>query len=136
MSEKIIGLVKDISQFIIGTVVSETDQAVTLKNAAILGISNNGPQINIQFIPLDILTLQPPLGIRDLIKDRFSPLEVTFKKDDLLFYNLDLSDNVIANYQNFVGNAFPGMGQPPPMGNPAPNNPDQNIIKLFDTPTA
>lgn len=123
MSEKIVGVVKDISQFIVGIVVAETDEVLTLRNAALLGISNQGSQINIQFIPLDLLSLQPPLGVKHLVKDPSLPLDVELQKKSLLYSNLELNDNVIGNYKNFIGQNVPAV--------PQSSAPDQNIVKLF-----
>lgn len=129
MSEKIVGIVKSVSQFLIGSVVSETSEIVVLKNVAMLGISGSGAQTNIQFIPLDMLSLDPPFGIRNLLKNQAVELDVSVRKSDILFYVEDLSDMVVNNYTNFVMTAFPGARQGAPVVNP-----DQNIVKLFDTP--
>lgn len=129
-NEKIVGVVKDISQFLVGTVISESEDALVLKNVALLGISGSGNQTNIQFIPLDILSLNPPFGIRNLIKNQAADLNVTFKKSELLFYVNDLSDVVISNYKGFTLNAFPGVPQLSQGGQNTQS--EQTIVKLFD----
>jgi hypothetical protein len=130
MNEKIVGVVRDISQFLVGSVVSDTEETIVLKNVALLGISGEGNQTNIQFIPLDILSLKPPFGIRNLVKNQSVSLDVPFKKSDLLFYVEDLADVVVSNYKNFTVNAFPGI---PQLGQePQTANSEQTIVKLFD----
>lgn len=132
MNEKIVGVVKEIGQFLVGSVVSETDETVVLTNVALLGISGAQNQTNIQFIPLDILSLNPPFGIRNLIKNQSQSLDVPFKKSDLIFYVDELADVVVTNYKNFTVNAFPGVPQLT-QGQQSVNS-DQAIVKLFDTP--
>jgi len=132
MSEKITGIVKEIGQFIVGEVVKEDDNIIVLKNPSMLGISANGAQVNIQFIPVDLLSMQPPIGIKNLIKDPNVEFSVSFKKENLLFHGLELSDTVINNYKTFTeGN---NNALPPNVLNTtnATQSPDENIVKLFD----
>ncbi len=132
MSNKITGLVKDVGQFLVGEVIKEDDNVIVLKNVSMLAISANGPQVNIQFVPLDLLSLQPPIGIKNLVKDPSIEFEITYKKENLLFYGLELSDTVISNYKSFSDNKNASL--PPNLINTSniSQSPDENIVKLFD----
>lgn len=128
MENKIIGILKDIGNFLIGEVVEETDTTLVLKDLALLGITANGPQINIQFIPADLLSMQPPVGLKNLVKDPTMAFEAKFKKENLLFYNLELNNEVISNYKSFTGKSA-NLIQAQHV---TPLTPDNNVVKLFD----
>jgi hypothetical protein len=128
MEPKIIGIVKDIGNFLIGEVVEETDTTLVLKDLALLGITASGPQINIEFIPADLLSMQPPVGLKNLVKDPTMAFEAKFKKENLLFYNLELKNEVISNYKSFTGKSANAV-QPQAT---TPVTPDNNVVKLFD----
>lgn len=131
MSEQIVGIVKEVGQFFIGKLVKEDDKAIVMSNVSMLAISVNGSQVNIQFIPIDLLSINPPIGVKNLVKDPTVLYETTFRKDSLLFSKLDLSDSVIQNYNAFLTNATP-LVTAAETGTPSvEGTPDDNIVKLF-----
>jgi hypothetical protein len=122
MEEKIVGILKNISELLVVTVVSEDEKVIVVKNPAFLGINGVNGQININFIPVEMLSLAPAINIRNLLADPTVEILYTFEKSALLHYNLELSKNVVDNYK-----AINNKSQAPA---PAPEKTD-NIVKLF-----
>jgi hypothetical protein len=123
MSEKVTGLLRDVSELIVATVVEETETMVVVKNPAFLGISGQNGQININFIPLEMLSLTPAVNIRNLLANAAEPLLYAFEKKALLQYDLKLAQNVVDNY-NSLTTARPAVDA-------SPKPPTDNIVKLF-----
>lgn len=123
MSEKVIGLLKDISELIVATLVEETETTIVVKNPAFLGISGQNGQININFIPVEMLSLQPAVNIRNLLADPTEALLYTFDKRSLLQYNLNLAKNVVDNYS--------ALTVKPPVTTATPAPTDEKVVKLF-----
>lgn len=122
MEEKIIGILKNVSELIVATLVEETDTAVKVKNPAFLGISGQNNQININFIPLEMLSLQPSVNVRNLLANPTEELVYSFDKNSVLKSDLTLAQNVIDNYKNLTN------GKQAPVPN---KSAEENIIKLF-----
>ena len=125
--EQIVGIYRDISQFIVGILVNETDTHIVLRRALLCSIEKdkNGNGVVPNFFPLTLLTLDPPFHVMGFLKEQSIDFETSFKKEDLLNPNkLEIVDQVKNIYiQNFVG-----MAQPPV----APSTPPgDNIINLF-----
>jgi hypothetical protein len=125
MEEKIIGILKSVSELFVATLVDETETKITVKDAAFLGIGGQNGQVNINFIPIEMLSLNPPVNIRNLLADPTQDLTWTFDKGSLLKYDLTLSDNVLTNYKQLVNKS--------PIITPDKSivRPDDNIVKLF-----
>lgn len=121
MEQKTIGILKDISQLVIGTLVEETDEWGVLEDARILGISSKNSQVNINFIPLDLLSLDPIIGLKNMAKDPNENFKFKFVKNNVLLYDVALADNVVENYRKSVGRGVTEV---------IPPNSD-NIVKLF-----
>jgi hypothetical protein len=125
MEEKIIGILKNISELLVATVVSEDDTTIVVKDVAFLGIGGQNGQVNINFIPIEMLSLQPPVNIRNLLANPTQDLHVPINKASVLFWNLELSDNVVTNYKQLTNKS--------PIITPDKSivKPDDNIVKLF-----
>lgn len=126
MEEKIIGILKNVSELIVATLVEEKDNIIKVKHPAFLGISGQNNQININFIPLEMLSIQPSVNVRNLLANPTEELIYTFDKNAMLKTDLDLAQNVIENYKNLTSKS-PSV-QPQVAVN---KNPEDNIIKLF-----
>jgi hypothetical protein len=126
MEEKIIGILKNVSELIVATLVEEKDNIIKVKHPAFLGISGQNNQININFIPLEMLSIQPSVNVRNLLANPTEELIYTFDKNAMLKTDLDLAQNVIENYKNLTSKS-PSV-QPQVAVN---TNPEDNIIKLF-----
>lgn len=122
MEEKVIGILKNVSELIVATLVEETDTTVKVKNPAFLGISGQNNQININFIPLEMLSLQPSVNIRNLLANPTEELVYSFDKNSVLKADLTLAQNVIDNYKNLTN----GKQAPTPA-----KSAEDNIVKLF-----
>lgn len=122
MEQKVIGILKNISELIVATLVEETDTAIVVKNPAFLAISGADGQININFIPLEMLSIQPPINVRSLLANPAEDLIYTFAKSSVLLYNVSLASNVIDNYKS--------LAVRPQSPAPTPGS-DQNVVKLF-----
>ncbi len=99
MSESVIGIFRDIGQLIVATLVERGEGKVVVKDPALIGISGQGGQINIQFIPLGVLSPQPVVQVSNLLKNPTEELKYTFYEDKVLKLEVELGDQVIENYR-------------------------------------
>lgn len=104
--EKYRALLRDVAQIVIGEVVDEDDDFVTLKNPAIVAVQGGqGGQLNIQFVPLELVSMQPPISIKVLLEpkegedDAFS---IRFRKSELLKDDLQLTEQIYNGYDDAV----------------------------------
>lgn len=101
MSKKYKAIYRDVGQVVIGEVESENKTTITLKRPAILHAQAQGEAMNLQFIPMELLSMNPPLSIRSLLKkeaaDRES-LSLTFCKSQLLHSDVELNDEIFEGY--------------------------------------
>lgn len=118
MSEKVIGILKNISELIVATLVEDTPDVVIVKNPAFLGISGQDDKINVNFIPMEMLSLAPPVNIRNLLSNPTDEIFYTFDKKSVIKYDFELAQNVIDNYKTLTNK-------------PATQNTSENVIKLF-----
>lgn len=123
MEEKVIGILKNVSELIVATLIEETSDFVKVKNPAFLGISGQNGQINVNFIPIEMLSLQPAVNVRNLMADPTEELTYTFNKNSVLKYDLNLAKNVVDNYVALTS----GNGQASVEKTPT----EDNIVKLF-----
>ncbi len=139
MSEKkYVAMLRDVAQIVIGTLVREDDDVVVLTQPAIVhvGVSQE-KSMNLQFIPLELVSIQPPISLRVLLDDSQSDseLEFTFKKVELLSYNIPLNAQIFSAYEGalnpsqIITPSNPGalVG---PDGNPL-NDDTPKVQKLF-----
>jgi hypothetical protein len=126
MEEKVVGILKNISELLVVDVVSEDEKVIVVKNPAFLGINGVNGQININFIPVEMLSLAPAVNIRNLLADPTVDILYTFEKSSLLHYDLKLSQNVVDNYK-----AINNKVQLQPVAPVAPVASPDNIVKLF-----
>lgn len=130
--EQIVGIYKDISQFIIGILVKETETHYVLRRALLVSVERekNGNGLVPNFFPVTLLTLDPPFHMMGFLKEQNIDFETWYAKDSLLNPALqELNDQVKNVYlQNFVGVLPPNASPPLPV---ASKSPEDNIVKLF-----
>jgi len=119
-TERVIGWMRDIGQLIFSIVVEEDEETITVSSSALVGVSNLNGQINIQFIPIDIISMTPTVGVRNFVINPEQELKTKLRKDTLLFYNLEIQDQFQQNYRAVVGK---------PLDKPEVDN---KIVKLFE----
>lgn len=90
-------ILRDLFQVVIGELVSETDDVLVLRRPALLGIQTNGKDMNIQFVPFDLINAQPPVSLKALLEANEELIDFTFNKRSII------SDNVPLNSQIFNG---------------------------------
>lgn len=95
-------ILRDVSQVVVGEVVREDDKVLVLSKPVIVNFSPaQDGSVNIQFVPMELLSLNPPLSLRmfftDENKEKF--FELTFVKDQLLDIDLPLTDQVYDGYR-------------------------------------
>ena len=132
MNETVIGLLRNISELIVASLVEETPTSLIVKNPAFLGISGENGKINVNFIPVEMLSLAPAVNIRNLLADPTEELVYEFQKSSLIQYNLKLAKNVVENYASLTKKPEPAPPQhmtSVPLS--APPMPSDNIVKLF-----
>jgi len=123
-NEKIVGFLRNISELVVAVLVSETKSELKVKKPAFLGINGQNNQVNINFIPMELLSINPTVNVRNLLKDPTEDLVFTFDKKALLKSGLELSDSVIENYKTLI--------TAPPSSEPEiSENSEENIVKLF-----
>jgi hypothetical protein len=128
MEQKVIGILKNISELLVAILVEENDTAIKIKAPAFLGISGQNNQVNINFIPIEMLSIQPAVNIRNLLQNPQEDIIYTFEKSSLLKYDLQLAENVISNYLNLVNSVNTNNNT---KQSDQSVKPEDNIIKLF-----
>lgn len=124
MEPKVIGILRNISELIVASLVKETKTDIIVKNPAFLGIGGQDGQVNINFIPIELLSISPAVNVRSLLSNPGEDILYTFSKNSVLNYKLELADNVVENYKNLT------LRQAP-QSVPAPATSQENIVKLF-----
>lgn len=125
MKDKIVGILKDISEMLVATIVEVTEDTVVVKDVAFLGIGGQNGQVSINFVPMEMLSLQPPVNIRNLLANPTQDLYYTFDKKSVLRWDLELNDNVVTNYKQLTNKSTIVTPDKTIV------KPEQNIIKLF-----
>jgi len=125
MEEKIIGILKDVSEFFVATLIDETKTTIRIKNPAFLGIGGQDGQVNINFIPVEMLSLNPPVNIRNLLEDPTEETVFELAKSSVWKYDYKLSDKVTENYRQLTNKS--AIITP----DKSIVKPDDNIVKLF-----
>lgn len=105
MSKQYRAVYRDVGQVVVGELVRETKATIELRKPAILHTQQNGESLNLQFIPMELLSMNPPIPIRALMKKESIPeegLNITFSKDQLLHADLDLNQEIFDGYDQSV----------------------------------
>lgn len=102
MDEKIFGILKNVGELFIGKLVKETNDSVTLKNVVFLGVKQVDNRTQIDFIPAEMLSLDPPLNIRNFLKNPTEDQPLTFYKKSVLRWDYELNDEVKTQYVNLT----------------------------------
>lgn len=121
MEYKVIGILKNISELIVASLVEETETSLIVKNPAFLGIGGQDGQVNINFIPIELLSISPAVNVRSLLAKPTEDILYTFDKKSVLNHKLELAENVVENYKNLTLRP----------ATPLPPSTEDNIIKLF-----
>lgn len=124
MEEKVIGIIRNISELIVGVVVSETEDKVVLKDATFLVVANADAsgKPNINFVPLEMISMQPPINVRSFVKDSSKSLEFTFYKSALINSDVELNAEIVNHYNMLVRKIQPATNTLPR---------EKEIVKLF-----
>lgn len=105
----------NISRTIIGSLVKSTEDQLLIENPAIVHVVPNAQTNQIQ---LQIL----PLFFKEFLKDRNNSLVWKFNKNSIIeCEGMELSEQFVSQYLQLCG-----------AGTPAPQNKDNEVIKLFD----
>jgi hypothetical protein len=130
--EKIVGIYTDISQFIIGLLVEETDDKIVLNRALYTTVEKDpaNPGVIPRFYPVTLLTIDPPFHVMGFLKDFQNTIDfpTTFWKNRCLSGVLELTDQMKDVYnRNFAG-LIPNVDAPAPAN---PSAPENNIVKMY-----
>lgn len=126
MEERIIGILRSISELLVATLIEETEKVVKVKNVTFLGISGQSGKVSIDFIPVEMLSLTPPVNVRNLLDNPAEDLVYTFDKSSVLKWDLKLNRDVESNYRKLTDNKS-GIITP----DKSIITPDKEIVKLF-----
>ena len=130
MTEQILGVYKDIGQFIIGTLVSEDEDTITLKRSLLTTVEANPSQPGVipRFYPASLLSIDPPFHVIGFLKAPPSiDFPITLRKNNLLRQPEEVSDQMKELYlRNFIG--VPPEVEATPQN---PKSPEDNIVNLY-----
>lgn len=106
---------RDVGQIVIGELVEETKAKVVLKNPALLNIVQDGQSLNVQFIPMEFIQLNPrPISIKSLLKEEaVEGFTLTFDKNQILNADVELKDDFFNGYEQAMN---PSQIVTPPSG--------------------
>lgn len=126
--ETIIGILRNVGELYVATLVKEDDECIWVKNPAFLAVNGQNGQININFIPLEMLSVSPALNIRNFLTDPTQEILYPFYKKSVLLYNLGLAQNVVDNYRNLtVAPKTPVVEALPEK----PSTPKNEVLKMW-----
>lgn len=93
-------ILRDVAQLIVGELVSETKDTVTLSRPSLLNVQGGNGTVNLQFIPLELVSLSPPLILKALLEQENvdDTFEVSFRKDQLFQSDVKLKQNIFEGY--------------------------------------
>jgi hypothetical protein len=126
--ETIIGILRNVGELYVATLIKEDDECIWVKNPAFLAVNGQNGQININFIPLEMLSVSPALNIRNFLTDPTQEIQYPFYKKSVLLYNLALTQNVVDNYKNLtVAPKSPAVETLPEK----PSLPKNEVLKMW-----
>jgi|TARA_R110000803_G_scaffold155276_2_gene219948 hypothetical protein len=102
MSEEIQyrAILRDVAQVVIGELVSEDEDKVVLKNPSILHVQAQGQSISLQYIPLGLVSMNPPITLKVLCKEGADlDFGIPFSKHEVLVADVPLNDEVLNGYK-------------------------------------
>ena len=112
---------RDLSQLVLGELVDETETHIVLRDAVLLAFGGGGDgQVAVQFLPVDLLSMQPPVTIRNFTEDPH--FDSRYAKCSLLNLDVEINTSILDNYEKFLN----------PSKIVTPTNADVPAIKLFD----
>jgi hypothetical protein len=93
-------VLRDVAQLIVGELTNETETTITLSKPSLLHVQVGSGTVNLQFIPMELVSLSPPLLLKALVEDDQvdNLFEVTFRKDQLLQIDIPLKENIFDGY--------------------------------------
>lgn len=121
---KVIGLTVNIGEFVIGTLLKETDTHIELVDVVVPGVNQIEGNIKLNFFHADMIAVNPPVGARNFISDPNEAMVALFDKSRIIFKFENLSAQTIQNYHTFFGRNVPQITE-------QTTNPDENVINLF-----
>lgn len=98
-------ILRDVSQIVIGELVEDNENNVILRKPAILHVgSNNGGNMNLQFIPLELINLEPVISVRNLLapEKQEEAVQMSFDKRGVLITDLPLNDQIFNGYAESI----------------------------------
>lgn len=126
--ETIIGILRNVGELYVATLIKEDDECIWVKNPAFLAVNGQNGQININFIPLEMLSVSPALNIRNFLTDPTQEIQYPFYKKSVLLYNLALTQNVVDNYKNLTAAPKSQTVEAPPEKPALPKN---EVLKMW-----
>lgn len=97
-------VLRDVAQVVVGVLVSETKTKITLDKPAIVNVNAQGQAINLQFIPMELVSLNPPISVRSLCDTDGSAnsTTMTFDKSLLLMDDVSLKQDIFDGYEQSI----------------------------------
>lgn len=97
-------VLRDVAQVVVGVLVSETKTKITLDKPAIVNVNAQGQAINLQFIPMELVSLNPPISVRSLCDNdgESNSTTMTFDKALLLMDEVPLKQDIFDGYEQSI----------------------------------
>lgn len=122
---------RNAGELLIGELVNETKEYLEFVDLAFVAIGQgqNQGQISLQFVPVDMLAIQPmPVPLKAILADQNEKPVFKLFKSQILNENVKIKDDIVKNYES--------ARNPSPIITPdksivTPSN-DNKVIKLFD----
>ena len=126
MENKVVGILKDISELVVGNLVEETSEYVRLNKPVLVGLKKAANGANVEPLPLSLLSIDPPFHVMNFLKNPLQEFEITLYKNRCLTGVLEMSEQLVGFYNTAFNTSAP-----------APQNlfeskpAEDNIVKLF-----
>lgn len=93
-------VIRDIAQVIVGKLVEETKTSITLERPAMMNVQAANGSVNLQFIPMELISINPVIFIKALLEDDKAeePFVVTFQKSSLVKDDVPLKADIFDGY--------------------------------------
>lgn len=125
-------VLRSAGELLLGEVVGETDEYIDFVDLSFLtvGGSQNPGQIAIQFVPVDLLSIQPmPVPIKAVMDSEAEKLVIRLYKNQLLCADVKLKQEILDNYRTAKD---PNAIVTPSKRIITPDDSSGKIINLYD----
>lgn len=123
-------ILKNAGELLIGEVVNECDELIEFVDLSFVVLGKaEGNQMGIQFVPADIISMNPPLSLKAVIKNPEEKPVLTIYKNQILIDNVQLKDDLMEGFERARN---PKAIITPSKSIITPEKTENKVIKLFE----